>query len=49
MSEIWDLLVIGYWVVTGATLIMVIIKLLLPQIFSILIDFIILISVYSTN
>jgi hypothetical protein len=31
MSEIWDLLVIGYWVVTGATLIMVIIKLLFPQ------------------
>ena len=49
MSEIWDLLVIGYWVVTGASLIMVIVKLLFPQIFSILIDFIILISVYSTN
>ena len=31
MSEIWDLLVIGYWVVTGASLIMVIIKLLFPQ------------------
>ena len=31
MSEIWDLLVIGYWVVTGATLIMVIVKLLFPQ------------------
>ena len=31
MTEIWDLLVIGYWVVTGATLIMVIIKLLFPQ------------------
>ena len=31
MSEIWDLLVIGYWVVTGAALIMVIIKLLFPQ------------------
>ena len=31
MSEIWVLLVIGYWVVTGASLIMVIIKLLIPQ------------------
>ena len=49
MSEIWDLLVIGYWVVTGATLIMVIIKLLFPQTLRILIYFIILISVYSIN
>ena len=31
MSEICELLVIGYWVVTGASLIMVIIKLLFPQ------------------
>ena len=31
MSEIWDLLVIGYLVVTGASLIIVIIKLLIPQ------------------
>ena len=31
MSEILGLLVIGYWVVTGASLIMVIIKLLIPQ------------------
>ena len=31
MSEIGDLLVIGNWVVTGTSLIMVIIKLLFPQ------------------
>jgi hypothetical protein len=31
MSEILGLLLIGYWVVTGASLIMVIIKLLIPQ------------------
>ena len=31
MSEILGLLVVGYWVVTGASLIMVIIKLLIPQ------------------
>ena len=36
MSDILGLLVIGYWVVTGASLIMVTIKLLIPQyIFSI--------------
>jgi hypothetical protein len=36
MSEIWKLLVIGYMIITGASLIMVTIKLLIPQyIFSI--------------
>ena len=49
MSEILGLLVIGYMIITGASLIMVIIKLLFPQTLRILIYFIILISVYSIN
>ena len=31
MSEIWELVLIGYMIITGASLIMVIIKLLIPQ------------------
>ena len=31
MSEVWSLVVIGYMIITGASLIMVIIKLLIPQ------------------
>ena len=36
MSEIWDLLVVGYWIVMGFMIILVFIKVLIPQyIFSI--------------
>ena len=31
MSEIWELVLVGYVIITGASLIMVIIKLLIPQ------------------
>jgi hypothetical protein len=31
MSEIWELVLVGYMIITGASLIMVIIKLLIPQ------------------
>ena len=31
MSEIWELVLVGYVIITGASLIMVIIKLLFPQ------------------
>ena len=31
MSEVWSLVVIGYMIITGASLIVVIIKLLIPQ------------------